>query len=129
MKIKSAEFVISNTDYRLCPKEFLPEYAFIGRSNVGKSSYGLMDLISSEILDISISCSSAEISFSLITNLVLWLCKQSGNEKSNIADLLFANDVIYYFTSFQYSLFNKNAMNEKTPKKSITQKPILYLSN
>lgn len=38
MKIKSAEFVISNTDYRLCPKEFLPEYAFIGRSNVGKSS-------------------------------------------------------------------------------------------
>jgi len=38
MKIKSAEFVISNTDYRLCPKELLPEYAFIGRSNVGKSS-------------------------------------------------------------------------------------------
>mgnify|MGYP000402549604 FL=1 len=38
MKIKKAEFVISNTDYRLCPKENLPEYAFIGRSNVGKSS-------------------------------------------------------------------------------------------
>ena len=38
MKIKSAEFVISNTDYKLCPKELLPEYAFIGRSNVGKSS-------------------------------------------------------------------------------------------
>lgn len=36
--IKKAEFVISNTDYRLCPKENLPEYAFIGRSNVGKSS-------------------------------------------------------------------------------------------
>ena len=38
MKIKKAEFVISNTDYKLCPKNNLPEYAFIGRSNVGKSS-------------------------------------------------------------------------------------------
>lgn len=38
MKIKSAEFVISNTDVYKCPKENLPEYAFIGRSNVGKSS-------------------------------------------------------------------------------------------
>ena len=38
MKIKSAEFVISNTDVKKCPKEPYPEYAFIGRSNVGKSS-------------------------------------------------------------------------------------------
>ena len=38
MKIKSAEFICSNTDVRRCPGEFLPEYAFIGRSNVGKSS-------------------------------------------------------------------------------------------
>lgn len=38
MEIKSAEFVISNTDVRKCPEENLPEYAFIGRSNVGKSS-------------------------------------------------------------------------------------------
>ncbi len=38
MKIKTAEFVISNTDYRLCPAPKMPEYAFIGRSNVGKSS-------------------------------------------------------------------------------------------
>lgn len=38
MKIKSAEFVISNTNVALCPKDNLPEYAFIGRSNVGKSS-------------------------------------------------------------------------------------------
>lgn len=36
--IKTAEFVISNTDYRKCPQGQLPEYAFIGRSNVGKSS-------------------------------------------------------------------------------------------
>ena len=38
MNIKSADFVISNTDVTKCPKEPLPEYAFIGRSNVGKSS-------------------------------------------------------------------------------------------
>lgn len=38
MKIKTAEFVISNTDVTKCPKENFPEYAFIGRSNVGKSS-------------------------------------------------------------------------------------------
>ena len=38
MKIKEAEFVVSNTDYKKCPQERLPEYAFIGRSNVGKSS-------------------------------------------------------------------------------------------
>lgn len=38
MEIKKAEFVISNTDVKLCPTNGLPEYAFIGRSNVGKSS-------------------------------------------------------------------------------------------
>ena len=38
MKIKTAEFMCSNTDYRKCPPASLPEYAFIGRSNVGKSS-------------------------------------------------------------------------------------------
>ncbi|MBQ8889286.1 MAG: YihA family ribosome biogenesis GTP-binding protein [Bacteroidaceae bacterium] len=38
MEIKSAEFVISNTKVELCPEGNLPEYAFIGRSNVGKSS-------------------------------------------------------------------------------------------
>lgn len=38
MKITSSEFVISNTDYKQCPSPDKPEYAFIGRSNVGKSS-------------------------------------------------------------------------------------------
>ena len=38
MHIKSAEFVMSNSDVTKCPKNKLPEYAFIGRSNVGKSS-------------------------------------------------------------------------------------------
>ena len=38
MKIKTAEFLISSADYKGCPDTELPEFAFIGRSNVGKSS-------------------------------------------------------------------------------------------
>ena len=38
MEIISAEFVVSNSRADMCPKTHLPEYAFIGRSNVGKSS-------------------------------------------------------------------------------------------
>jgi GTP-binding protein len=38
MIIKSAEFIISNTDYQKCLETTKPEFAFIGRSNVGKSS-------------------------------------------------------------------------------------------
>ena len=38
MKINRAIFLCSNTDWKKCPTENFPEYAFIGRSNVGKSS-------------------------------------------------------------------------------------------
>lgn len=38
MKIKSATFSVSSPNYRKCPTDGRPEYAFIGRSNVGKSS-------------------------------------------------------------------------------------------
>lgn len=38
MKINTAEFIISNSEVKKCPTEPIPEYAFIGRSNVGKSS-------------------------------------------------------------------------------------------
>ncbi len=38
MNIRTAEFEISNSDWRRCPATDRPEYAFIGRSNVGKSS-------------------------------------------------------------------------------------------
>jgi len=38
MEIKESKFVTSNTDQRMCPPPVLPEFAFIGRSNVGKSS-------------------------------------------------------------------------------------------
>jgi GTP-binding protein len=38
MQIKSAQYLMSNDDFRKCPKPDMPEFAFIGRSNVGKSS-------------------------------------------------------------------------------------------
>jgi len=38
MIIKKSEFIISNTDVAKCPSDGKPEYAFTGRSNVGKSS-------------------------------------------------------------------------------------------
>ncbi|AUC20845.1 MULTISPECIES: ribosome biogenesis GTP-binding protein YihA/YsxC [Polaribacter] len=38
MKIRSADFVMSNSNVTKAPQERMPEYAFIGRSNVGKSS-------------------------------------------------------------------------------------------
>jgi GTP-binding protein EngB required for normal cell division len=38
MQVKSAKFITSNTDYLKCPPANMTEFAFIGRSNVGKSS-------------------------------------------------------------------------------------------
>ena len=38
MKIANSEFIVSNSSVKECPKHSFPEYAFIGRSNVGKSS-------------------------------------------------------------------------------------------
>jgi len=38
MLIKSAKYIISSPDYKKCPKPDIPEFAFFGRSNVGKSS-------------------------------------------------------------------------------------------
>ena len=46
MEIKSATFIISNKDVWKCPEGTLPEYAFIGRSNVGKSS--LINMITNQ---------------------------------------------------------------------------------
>jgi GTP-binding protein len=43
-QVLPAKFLISSTDYRKCPEPIYPEYAFIGRSNVGKSS--LINLLS-----------------------------------------------------------------------------------
>lgn len=46
MEIKEAEFTVSNTNYEKCPASNMAEYAFIGRSNVGKSS--LINMLTSK---------------------------------------------------------------------------------
>lgn len=46
MYISTAEFLISNTDVNKCPSGNMPEFAFIGRSNVGKSS--LINMLTSK---------------------------------------------------------------------------------
>lgn len=46
MQIKTAEFIISNTEVSKCPADSKPEFAFIGRSNVGKSS--LINMLTSK---------------------------------------------------------------------------------
>ena len=38
MDVFKSEFIASSPSVKNCPNEFIPEYAFIGRSNVGKSS-------------------------------------------------------------------------------------------
>lgn len=53
MLIHTSEFLQSNTDYQKCPKGDKPEYAFIGRSNVGKSSLINMLAGSSKLAKIS----------------------------------------------------------------------------
>ena len=50
MKITSAQFVCSNTEYKKCPEKKIHEYAFIGRSNVGKSS--LINLLTGQTVNL-----------------------------------------------------------------------------
>ncbi len=56
MQIHSAEFETSSADLESCPPESLPEFAFVGRSNVGKSS--LINMISGQKKDIAIVSST-----------------------------------------------------------------------
>ena len=53
MKITSAKFIISNSDHKMCPTPDIPEFAFIGRSNVGKSSLINMMTNNSKLAKIS----------------------------------------------------------------------------
>jgi ribosome biogenesis GTPase A len=69
MEIKQAEFIISSTDVNKCPAAEKPEYAFIGRSNVGKSS--LINMLTNTTYKPLFN--QYELVFSRFTGL--WLCK------------------------------------------------------
>jgi GTP-binding protein len=68
MIIKTAEFVISNTDVKKCPIPKFPEYAFIGRSNVGKSSLINMLTNNSNLAKISSSPGKTQLINHFIIN-------------------------------------------------------------
>ena len=59
MEIKQAEFVSSETDVKKCPPALKPEFAFIGRSNVGKSS--LLNALAGRPVATAESCSGRRL--------------------------------------------------------------------
>ena len=75
MKIKTSKFVISNTNWRKGPKANLPEYAFIGRSNVGKSSLINMLLDRKELAKVS-----GRPGKTTLISIIVGLIKQTSGE-------------------------------------------------
>lgn len=74
MEVKSAEYLISSPDVGHCPKGHLPEVAFIGRSNVGKSS--LINMLSNkkELAKVSSSPGKTQmINHYLVNNNMYWV--------------------------------------------------------
>ena len=78
MEIISAKYLISNVDYKQCPKPDRPEYAFIGRSNVGKSSLINMLCNNSKLAKISSTPGKTK----LINHFeIISLSKRKGKEE------------------------------------------------
>ena len=76
MQIKSAEFFISNSRADQCPVTDKPEYAFIGRSNVGKSS--LINMLTQRkalAMTSSTPGKTMLINHFVINDEWFWLCK------------------------------------------------------
>nr|NQU91087.1 YihA family ribosome biogenesis GTP-binding protein [Bacteroidota bacterium] len=78
MVIKEAKFIISNTDYRKCPPATLPEYAFIGRSNVGKSSLINMLCNRNKLAKISVSPGKTQLINHFLINETWYLVDLPG---------------------------------------------------
>jgi GTP-binding protein len=83
MIINSAEFVISSKDVKKCPEPLKPEYAFIGRSNVGKSSLINM-LVSKKHLA---KTSSTPGKTQLINHFLIKSISPANDEPTQISDL------------------------------------------
>ena len=77
MEVKKAQFVISNSDVRKCPDTGLPEYAFIGRSNVGKSS--LINMLSeSKLAKVSATPGKTKLINHFLVDEKWWLVDLPG---------------------------------------------------
>ena len=77
-----AEFIISNTDFRMCPQVKEPEYAFIGRSNVGKSS--LINMLTNRK---GLAKTSAKPGKTLLINHFMVTDEESRQKRWYIVDL------------------------------------------
>jgi GTP-binding protein len=96
MEIKSAEFICSNQEYKKCPMDEKPEIAFIGRSNVGKSS--LINMLSGKKSLAKTSSTPGKtrlINHFLINNRYYWVdlpgygwAKLSKTEKASIEKMI-----------------------------------------
>ena len=78
MEIKSASFVISNTDVKKCPAPDRHEYAFIGRSNVGKSSLINMLTNYSKLAKTSASPGKTQLINHFLINGIWWIYRDTG---------------------------------------------------
>lgn len=88
MQIKNAKYIISSPDYTKCPAANIPEYAFIGRSNVGKSSLINMLCNNDKLAKTSNSPGKTQmINHFEITSPPTPLQKERGDSKWYLVDL------------------------------------------
>lgn len=88
MQIKNAKYIISSPDYTKCPAANIPEYAFIGRSNVGKSSLINMLCNNDKLAKTSNSPGKTQmINHFEITSSPTPLQKERGDSKWYLVDL------------------------------------------
>lgn len=78
MQIKSAVFVKSSSDVKGCPKPNLPEFAFIGRSNVGKSSLINMLLQKKDLAKTSATPGKTQLINHFLVNDLLYIVDLPG---------------------------------------------------
>ena len=79
MEIKKATYLISSPSFDKCPKPDRPEYAFIGRSNVGKSSLINMLCNNSKLAKISVTPGKTQ----LINHYTIKSTTAGSNKKNN----------------------------------------------
>lgn len=85
MEIKSAEFVSSFVSYNDCPKTEMPEYAFVGRSNIGKSSLINMLLEKKKLAKTSQSPGKTQLINQFIVNNTWYLVDLPGYGYAKVA--------------------------------------------
>lgn len=85
MEIKSAEFVASYTTFKDCPEPIMPEYAFVGRSNVGKSSLINMLLDRKSLAKTSQSPGKTQLINSFLINKEWYLVDLPGYGYAKVA--------------------------------------------